>query len=313
VGAAIGGVVALGGVMIDAANAAMEDKKQADNLVNTLKNIPGVTQAAIDKNAAWIDSMELATLVSDTDLRAAVGKLALATGDLADAQNLAKLATDVAAGSGKSYATVTDAMAKAAAGNTTQLTRMFPWLDKNNDGTVTLTEATEGLGEAYSGAAAKAAKNDPWKRMKVIWDQLYEAVGELLLPVIEKLGDWFADPKNRAAIGRMIDKVSELSREMGGKLVDAIRNLMEWLKDPANQRTLKNWAEGFADIQLDPPKNWAAALIDAPAPGVGDTVCGPHHHRHRRRTVPDQPADGHRHRRADLPGGRPAADAGRRP
>lgn len=65
--------------MIDFGLEAVEDNKQAKNLARTLKTIPGVTQKLIDKNAAWIDSMEILTTVADTDLRNAMARLARAT------------------------------------------------------------------------------------------------------------------------------------------------------------------------------------------------------------------------------------------
>jgi hypothetical protein len=248
VGAVIGAAAGLAGGLISASKAALEDKKSADRLAHTLSNIPGITQAAIDANEAWITSMQIATLVSDTELRDAIGKLTLATGDLGEAQELAALSADVATGSGKSYATVAAAMAKAASGNTAQLERMFPWLDKNKDGTVTLTEAQKGLGKAFGGAAEEAAKNDPWKRIAIIWDEIQETLGSALLPLIEELGDWFGDPKNRSAVQKLLAKFQELADTLGRQLLDAFRSLVKWLQNPANQQKLKDWGKSIGDV-----------------------------------------------------------------
>lgn len=248
VGAVVIGAVGAAGALIDMGKAAMEDKKQADNLANTLKNIPGITQKMIDANEEWITSMQLATLVSDTDLRVAIGKLTLATGDLEEAQDLAALAADAAAGSGKEYSTVADAMAKAAGGNTSQLKRMYPWLDKNKDGTLTLKEAQEGLGGAFKGAAEEAANNDPWKRIKVIFDELKEAIGTSLLPVLDDLRDWFKDPKNRKKLEDFLGVVQDLAYEVGTRLRDALRDLIEWLKKPENRQKIKDWVKAFGDL-----------------------------------------------------------------
>ena len=248
IGAVAIGVVGAAGALIDMGKAAWEDKRQADRLAHTLGNIPGITQKMIDKNEEWITSMQLATLVSDTDLRAAISKLTLATGDLGEAQKLAALAADVAAGSGKSYATVADAMAKAAAGNTAQLERMFPWLDKNKDGTVTLAEAQKELGKKFKGAAEEAAKNDPWKRIKVIFDELKEAVGTSLLPVLGELSDWFASKENQKKVKDFLDKVAELAQKVGEDLVQALKDLVGWLKKPENQQKIKDWANKVQDL-----------------------------------------------------------------
>jgi hypothetical protein len=248
VGALAIGAVGAAAALVEMSKAALEDKRQADNLANTLKNIPGITDAMIAKNEEWITSMQLATLVSDTELRAAISKLTLATGDLEEAQTLAALAADVAAGTGKNYATVAEAMAKAASGNTAQLKRMFPWLDKNKNGTVSLKEATDGLGTAFEGAAGKVAKNDPWKRIGIIFDELKESVGTALLPVLDELGDWFGKPKNREAVTKFLNKVAELATAIGDDLVKAIKDLVKWLQKPENQQVLKDWAKSMGDF-----------------------------------------------------------------
>lgn len=248
VGAVTAGVVGLAEGLIDAAKAGAEDERQARKLAHTLSNIPGITQEAIDKNAEWIDSMELATLVSDTDLRNAVGKLAQATGDLGEAQKLAALATDVAAESGKSYATVADALAKAAAGNTAQLERMFPWLDKNKDGTVSLAEATEGLGDKFKGAAGEAAKNDPWKRIGVIWGQLKEQVNKALQPSLDRLGDWFKQPQNVARVQKMIKSVGDLGEKVGVWLLAQLEKFLKWIESAAFHRAVITWKLRFDAI-----------------------------------------------------------------
>jgi hypothetical protein len=256
--------VALGGALISAGKAAMEDKRAADNLANTLGNLKGVTQEQIDATGDWIDSMELATLVSDTDLRAAVGKLALATGNLSDAQNLAKLATDVAAGSGKNYATVTDAMAKAATGNTKQLIRQFPWLVLNKDGTLDLESATKQLGKTYSGAAAKAAANDPWKRLSVIWGMLTEALGEGLLPLLKTMGEWFAKPSNRQRILDIVKALGDFARTAGEKAAKAIEKFLEWLESPEGKRAMREFKSNLMAIiaVLKMMAHWIGVVLE---------------------------------------------------
>lgn len=247
IGAVVIGAAGAAAALFEMSKGALEDKQQADKLADTLSRIPGVTQKMIDANADWVDSMQLATLVSDTDLRAAISKLTLATGDLEEAQKLAALSADVAAGSGKSYATITDALTKAVGGQTTALKRQFPFLDANKDGTVTLTEATKGLEKAFGGAAAAAAKNDPFKRIGIIFDELKESIGNALVPVLEKVSDWFASPKNQQKIKDLLNKVSDLATAVGEDLKDALVDLVAWLRQPENQQKLKDWAKAAGD------------------------------------------------------------------
>ena len=240
--AAAAGVVVLANAMWDAGKAAVADQQAADKLARTLRTIPGITEEAIAANADWIDSMELATLIADDDLRAAVGKLALATGDLGEAQRLAAAAADLATESGKSYTSVTDAMAKAAMGNETALKRIAPWLDVNRDGTISLSEALGELEGRFKDSAEAAADNDPWKRMGVIWGQLSEELGGWLLPLVEELGDWFADPKNLKSINQIKDSLGRLSKEVGEKLVPALRDFLKWVTSEQGKKDLQRWA-----------------------------------------------------------------------
>lgn len=244
----VGVAVAAGAAFVDMAHEALEDKESADRLARTLESLKGVTKANIAANEEWISSMQLATNVSDTDLRVAVSKLSLATGDLTEAQDLVKIALDAAAGSGKSLSAVTDALAKAANGNTGALKRMFPWLDKNHDGTVTLKESVDGLRGAYKGAAAEAAKTKPWETLGTIFGELREAVGSALIPILTKLSDWFSKKENQAAVQRFIDKVTALATQVGEQLVPKLRELYNWLKDPKHQKSLRDFAEDLATV-----------------------------------------------------------------
>jgi hypothetical protein len=253
-GIAAGAIAGAAVAAVNFGKAAYEDRNEAEKLAFTLDKIPGVTKKMIDANAAWIDSMELATHVSDTSLRESISKLTLATGDLGEAQRLTALAADVAAGSGKSLESVTTAMAKAVNGNTTALERQFPWLDKNKDGTVDLDEAVAGLTDRFDGAAEAAADLDPWQKLKTIWGQLKEQLGQWLLPVMDKFIDWFKKPENKKALQEHLTKIGEISYELGTKLAGAIETAMVWLSKPENQariRVFVGWMRGIVDVCSD--------------------------------------------------------------
>lgn len=243
-GAALAAGAALataGRALITFAKAAAEDAAQAKNLADTLKTIPGVTDKAIAANADWIDSMELATTVADTDLRVAVSKLALATGDLDRAQQLTTLALDVAAGSGKNLKSITDALAKAVNGNTSALSRQFPWLDKNKDGTVTLDEALGGLEGAYTGAAKAAADQKPWERFATLMDRLKETIGDALNPQLKKFGDWLGDKKNQQKVKDFAEDIAAVVKACADflgvlwGLINAIKSFFDWLDKVAGK------------------------------------------------------------------------------
>jgi hypothetical protein len=243
------GIGAAAKSMFDMGREAWEDEQTVRALARTLETIPGITQAMIDKNELWIGRMEVATGVADTDYRNAISKLAVATGDLGRAQELAGLAADVAAGRNMSYAAAAKLMERAAAGNTAALEKQMPWLDANKDGTLTLAEATDGLGKKYKGAAEAAMNNDPWKRLNIIWGNMREALGQWLLPLMDRLAKWFADPKNQQKVAEYTAKVAELSREFGTKLVAAIESAYKWIKSEDGKKAIRDLKGLMEDLR----------------------------------------------------------------
>lgn len=245
---AAGAIAGLGAALWDAGKGAYEEEQAYRKLADSLGKIPGITQAAIDKNRAWIGSMQLATGVAEDQLTVAVGNAARATGDLTSAQNLVAIAIDAGTASGKAWEPIAVAMGKAANGNTTALQKQFPWLKKGSDGTLTYADAMAQLTEKFGGAAEAAADNDPFKRLGIIFGELKDAVGQALVPLIDRFGKWMKDPANQKRITDITDAVSDMATAMGEDAVDAIEDLMKWLKDPKNQQALKNTAHDIAAI-----------------------------------------------------------------
>jgi hypothetical protein len=270
VGAAAGSMGGAAAAAWNMAQAASEDASESEKLATVLETIPGVTQDMIDANAEWIDGMERATLVSDTDLRTAVSNLALATGDLTQAQDLAKLAVDASTSSGKDLNTVTEALSKAVAGNMSSLIDLFPFLesnkkqlDKNKNGTVDLDEALDGLKDAYEGSAEAAAEKKPWEQIKVVWEQISEELGEQLLPYMEDLAEWLTSPENQDAIkdvvegfGDFAEKVGELAGKIG-KILDPLARIAGIFIDINNAiQSLLDKGNPFKHWRQPPVNSW---------------------------------------------------------
>jgi hypothetical protein len=190
--------------------------------------------------------MEIATGFADSDYKDAIAQLVVATGDLSEAQMLAALSADVAAGRNISLADASNMLVKAVGGNTMMLKRNMPWLDANKDGTITLAEAVQGLTDKYGGAAAAAADNNPWLRIQAVWNQMKEALGQFILPALQSLGDWFSDKQNQKALQGWIEKVGEFSYEIGEKLVTAIQTTLIPFINDTLMPTLQGIADWFA-------------------------------------------------------------------
>lgn len=208
---AIGGLAAAGFMkMADSLNevtkAAISDRREQTALNKVLKNVPGISKKAIAANEDWIDSMEIATHVSDTEYRGAIGRLISTTGDLEEAQRLAALAADVAAGKGISYARAVKQVEAAA--------------KKGGDEIDKLTKN-------YEGAAEAAADTDPYTKLQVIWGQLQEQLGQVLLPLLDEFSGWFKKPENKKALSTFITNVGKVARAIGEKLVTSLKNI-DW-------------------------------------------------------------------------------------
>lgn len=272
IAAVAAGAVVGAAALFDFAKAAAEDWQEAEKLARTLKRIPGITDDMVEANAKWIDSMEIATGVADSDFREAIARLAVATGDLGKAQELAALAADVAAGRNKNLADIVPLLEKAVNGNTTALKRQMPWLDANKDGAVTAKEAFDGLAKAYGGAAKAAEDNDVLGRLGSIWSQLKESLGQFAIAPLQELADWFSDPANLTALQGWITKVGEASYAIGVQLVEDVKTkFIPFVRDellPMIQRVYDYFAspEGKAQIQA-----WGDTL-ESLADAVGAAV-----------------------------------------
>lgn len=194
----IGGAFAAAGVAAgafavkigrDGVRAALEDQKSLAALNKTLTNLGyGETTQAVDK---FIKSLQFSTGVSDDELRPALSRLVVATGDLTQAQKLLTLSQDISAGTGKDLESVTSALSKAALGQTTALSRLGVGIDKTTLASGDLDKITDALGKKFEGQAAAAA--DTFAGKLAILNQgvneAQESIGYALLNSVENVSD----------------------------------------------------------------------------------------------------------------------------
>ena len=180
-------LTALAGAAVVSTKAAIEDQAVHERLVTSLKNTTNATQAQIDAVAAYIDKTELATGVSDDQLSPAFQTLAMATHDTVEAQKELNIALDVSAATGKDVEQVSLALAKAHDGNFGALKRLIPGLDqaaiKSKDFDAVLANLAETTGGAMANSAGTA--EGQMRRFNASIDQLQEALGYALLPIIQ--------------------------------------------------------------------------------------------------------------------------------
>lgn len=215
---AVAVVGALGAALFDATKGAMEDAAAQNLLANNLKKATSATDAQIAANEDWIATQGKLLGITDDELRPVLGRLAKATGSVADAQKLAAQAMDIAASTGKPLATVTGALEKAYGGNLTALAKLAPEYRQMIKDGASFEEVMAAIGKTTGGAASEAANTaeGQFKRLGVALSETKESIGAALLPAVEavlpfiqKLGQWASDhPGVFLAIGAAIGAIA---------------------------------------------------------------------------------------------------------
>lgn len=180
IGLALGGA-AIANFAKNSIKAFADEEKSVAMLSNALENLGMAKQA--DEIYAYIDALQMATGVSDDELRPAFQKLATAGLNAADAQSVLALALDVSAGSGKDLNTVSVALSRAVTGNTTALAKLGVGLTKDELKTMDLNEIMLKLADTYKNSASKAADTFAGKmaRLSVAIDTAKETIGKGLI------------------------------------------------------------------------------------------------------------------------------------
>lgn len=189
---AIGGI---GVAMLKAADAAGEDQKSQALLAKQIRNVTNATDEQITAIEGAITAMQLASGISDTDLRQSFAILVRATRDTTDAYRLLSLAQDIAIGSGKSLDTVSTALGKAQMGQVSALKKIGIPLSENTVKTNDFAAATRELTDAFGGAAQTNASTYSGQLaiMKQKLSEAWEAIGYRVIPALQKLADWFLE------------------------------------------------------------------------------------------------------------------------
>lgn len=175
-----------GKLLVDGVKSAIEDEAAQAKLALTLKNVTNATDAQIAAVEKQILRTALLTGKTDDELRPSFERFLRATNDTSKALKLQQVALDVAAGSGKSLEAVTNAMSKAAEGNSASLVKLGVGLTAAQLKTMSLDDITKSLSNTFRGQAAAAADTFQGKiaRLQVAFDEGKETVGAFVLDAI---------------------------------------------------------------------------------------------------------------------------------
>jgi hypothetical protein len=207
---------------VDGVKAAIADQKTVEVLAATLENLGQAhRQAGVEEFVAGLES---ATGVADEELRPALGLLAVATGDVDEAQRRLKQAMDVSIGTGQDLTTVVKAFQRSlATGTAGSLSRYGIIVDENTVKTEGFGAALDEAAGAFSGLADREARTLEG-RMRILgveFDNVKEAFGYGFL---NGLGDVGQEMDN------VTDSVRELKPMMAG-LGEQIGTLAKFLGD----------------------------------------------------------------------------------
>jgi hypothetical protein len=208
-----------GKLAIDGVKSAIEDAAAQQKLALTLKNVTGATEDQIAATEDYITATSLAFGITDDDLRPSLERLARATGDVEKAQKLQTVAIDVAAGSGKSLEAVTNAMARAAEGNTAALGKLGIGLTSAQLKTMSMDQITAKLADTFENQAAAKADTFQGKltRLQIAFDEGKETVGSYILTAIT--------PMVEVIVNKVIPAIANFTNNLGEKLRPVIEFL----------------------------------------------------------------------------------------
>lgn len=205
----------------EATKAAIDDRKSQELLALAMKNTGAATDDSVKSAEKAIAKMSIQAGIADDQLRPAYQKLFIATKDVTKSQNLLQIAMDASAATGKDLDTVSQAMAKALAGNDAALAKLIPSLKGSKT-------PIEDMAKAFEGASEKAANVDPYQRMTTIFGEIQEKIGTALLPVLDDFAAWMSSPPGQKQLQDIADAAADILKQLGDVARWAIQN-KDWL------------------------------------------------------------------------------------
>lgn len=257
--------------------AAAADEEAQSKLAQTLQNVTGATEAQIAASEDFIGNLSKQAAIADDDLRPAYDRLVRGFGNAEDAQKALALATDVSAGTGKDLSAVTEAMGKAAQGNTGALKKMGIAVENADGSAKSLDQVMGDMAATFSGQAAVAADSTAGRvrNASIQFGEFQESIGSRLLPVVGALAGFFTSTL-LPALDSLITTVSEseafatFSAFISGTLVPALQSAGEWFTNIVSPAV----AEFFTTTLVPALQSAADWIGRVAAPAVAEFFTG---------------------------------------
>jgi hypothetical protein len=213
---------------IDAVKGAAADEKAQTSLAMALRNSTAATEEAITANTKFLDQLELQVAVDNEELIPALQRLASATGNLEQAQNLLVLSTDVAVASGKDLGAVSTAISKAVNGQFGALTKLGLPIDATALKQKDLNKILNDFAKISQGQASAAANTFSGRltRLQLRFAQVSDKLGIALMPALTLLVDYI-DQK----VVPMLDAwITKNENELNKSLQNTVGEIKEVVK-----------------------------------------------------------------------------------
>jgi HPt (histidine-containing phosphotransfer) domain-containing protein len=183
---------AIGAFALASVKAAAEDETAQKKLEETLRNTTDATAEQIKGIDKYITRQSIATATTDNEIRPALSRLLLATGDLTKAQELLSLAQEISVARSKPLEAVTNALGKAFEGSNTALGKLGIGIDKATLKTASFDEIQQLLNATFDGFIENQATTAAFKfeQISIAIQESKEAIGAALLPVVKELADF---------------------------------------------------------------------------------------------------------------------------
>lgn len=240
VGAAI---VGAGAALVQFGEAAVADAAAQSRLKKALENTTGATAAQVAATEEWITQQGIALGVADDELRPALARLARSTEDVGKAQELAGIAMDISAATGKPLQAVAEALAKAYDGNTGALKRMGIKLGEGKAGWEELAASVEGSAESQAESV-----EGTWDRIKLIFSEGSEALGGVVLKPLELFAEWLKDPKHIKDVEDFLANAAEAADAIGQDVVDRVKEFLAYVESPEGAANIKLMADSVRGL-----------------------------------------------------------------
>ena len=217
-----------------------EDEKAAKALTRTYQNLGLAFEGAIVND--YVDQLQRATGVADTELRPALSTLTRATLDYGKAQSLLNTALNISAGTGYDLTTVTRALAKAQLGQMSSLAKLNVGIGKAEASTISFDDALARINARFSGQAQLAAESyeGQLKRLKIQGDEAKETLGRDLVLAINRL----TNGGNLSTLGNKFQDMADNA----GKMAIGIADIVGELNKSVSATGASGWITKFNDL-----------------------------------------------------------------